>query len=84
MPHRGEVSASTVELKLLDAKGNLLWRNRRGLAVLQVLAGGNNLRDRPLSEFLNDTAAVQAWLDATFKSVGPLAANAKSPVQPGH
>lgn len=74
MPHRGKVSAATVELKLFDAKGKLLWRNRRGLAVLQVLAGvGNHLRDRPLPEFLNDTPAVQTWLSETFKSVGPVA-----------
>ena len=74
LPHRGEVSASTVELKLWDAKGKLLWRNRRGLALLQALAGtGNRLRDRPLPEFLMNTQAVQEWLAATFKSVGPLA-----------
>ena len=76
MPHRGQVSAATVELKLFDAKGRLLWRNRRGLAVLQVLAGGNRLRDRPISEFLGDTPAVQAWLSETFNSVGPVASGA--------
>ena len=81
LPHRGEVSASTVELKLWNAKGELLWRNRRGLAVLQVLAGGNHLRDRSLPEFFNDTQAVQSWLDETFKSIGP---EVESTSKPGH
>ena len=67
--HRGEVQAATVELKLWDAQGKLLWRNRRGLALLQVLEGrSNNLRPRPLSEYLANTPAIQAWLDAVFHS----------------
>jgi len=70
--HKGEVPAATVELKLWDAKGKLLWRNRRGLAVLEVLTGkSNRLRERPLPEFLMNTQAVQLWLAATFKSIGP-------------
>ena len=70
--HKGEVTAATVELKLWDATGKLLWRNRRGLAVLEVLEGkSNHLRQRPLPEFLTNTQAVQAWMAATFKSIGP-------------
>lgn len=73
LSHRGDVSASSVELKLWDAKGKLMWRNRRGLALLQVFQGASNrLRDRPLSEFLMNTPGVQEWLAAAFKSVGPL------------
>ncbi|HXJ95428.1 MAG TPA: hypothetical protein VMT20_21505 [Terriglobia bacterium] len=69
--HKGEVPAATVELKLWDATGKLLWRNRRGLAVLEVLEGkSNHLRQRPLPEFLMNTQAVQAWMAATFKSMG--------------
>lgn len=70
--HKGEVPAATVELKLWDAKGKLLWRNRRGLALLEVMAG-KELRQRPLSEFLADPRAVQEWLAAAFKSLGPSA-----------
>jgi hypothetical protein len=86
LPQRGEVSAATVELKLWDARGKLLWRNRRGLALLQVLAGmGNRLRDRPLPEFLMNTQPVQAWLAAAFKSVGPLTydSSTSKPEAPG-
>jgi hypothetical protein len=69
--HKGEVPAATVELKLWDAKGKLLWSNRRGLAVLEVLEGkSNHVRERPLPEFLMNTQAVQAWMAATFKSMG--------------
>jgi hypothetical protein len=69
---KGAVPATTVELKLWDANGKLLWRNRRGLAVLEVLAGkSNHLRERPLPEFLMNTQAVQSWMAATFQSIGP-------------
>jgi hypothetical protein len=77
--HHGEVAAATVELKLWDAKGKLLWRNRRGLALLQVLQGTNRLRDRSLTEYLNDMQAVQAWLGETFKSVGPAMYESSAP-----
>jgi hypothetical protein len=70
--HKGDVPAATVELKLWDASGKLLWRNQRGLALLEVLAGkSNRLRERPLPEFLMNTQAVQSWLAATFKSIAP-------------
>jgi len=69
--HKGEVPAATVELKLWDATGRLLWRNRRGLAVLEVVEGkSDHLRQRSLPEFLMNTQAVQAWMAATFKSIG--------------
>lgn len=80
LPHKGEVSASTVELKLWDAKGNLLWRNRRGLALLEVLTGaGNRLRERPLSEILADRSRMQGWMETAFKSIGPETSQAKAP-----
>ncbi|HUI43942.1 MAG TPA: hypothetical protein VL523_18420 [Terriglobia bacterium] len=76
--HKGEVQAATVELKLWSAQGRLLWRNRRGLALLQVLAGrGNRLRERPLSEYLENAQAVQAWMKAAFKAL-PTATNSGS------
>lgn len=69
---KGEVPAATVTLKLWDAQGRLLWRNRRGLALLEVLEGkSDHLRERPLPEFLINSQAVQAWLDSAFKNVLP-------------
>jgi hypothetical protein len=69
---RGDVPAATVELKLWDARGNLLWRNRRGLALLEVMNGkGTRLEERPLSVTLADTQRIQGWMAATFNSIGP-------------
>jgi hypothetical protein len=68
-----------VELKLWDAKGTLLWRKRRGLALLEVLRGkGNRLEERPLSEALSDTERTQHWMQATFNLIGPQALPASS------
>lgn len=67
VPGKGHVSASTVVLKLWDARGNLLWNNRRGFAALGVQEGlGGKLRYRPLSEYLQDSAKVEKWLTSTF------------------
>ncbi len=75
-PHRGELPAATVELKLWDAKGNLLWRNRRGLALLEVMNGkGTHLEDRPLPVALGDSERMQHWMEAAFKSIGAVPAS---------
>jgi hypothetical protein len=68
VPRKGEVSASTVVLKLWDAQGKLLWSNRRGFAALEVLEGGK-LRYRSLPEYLEDSASVERWLRAVFGSL---------------
>ena len=74
---KGEVPAATVTLKLWDAHGKLLWRNRRGLALLEVLEGkSSHLKQRPLPEFLFNTQAVQGWLDSVFKNISPEAHSA--------
>ncbi|HEV2423488.1 MAG TPA: hypothetical protein VGZ29_01530 [Terriglobia bacterium] len=75
----GEVPAATVELKLWGATGKLLWRNRRGLALLQVMNGRGTLEDRPLPAALSDTPRVQRWMAAVFKSLEPKAAPAPAP-----
>ncbi len=65
---QGEVPAATVDLKLSDAQGKLLWNNRRGFAVLALLVGlGNAFREHPLEESLADTASVEKWLQAVFR-----------------
>ena len=72
IPRRGQVPAATVELKLWDAKGNLVWRNRRGLALLEVMNGkGTHLEDRPLPATLGDGERMQRWMEAAFKSIAP-------------
>lgn len=79
LPRKGEVPASTVTLKLWDAQGRLLWRNRRGLALLEVLEGkSSHLKQRPLPEFLFNGQVVQAWLDSVFQSIPPEAQTEKA------
>jgi hypothetical protein len=72
IPRRGQIPAATVEMKLWDAKGNLVWRNRRGLALLEVMNGkGTRLDDRPLPVALGDGERMQHWMEAAFKSISP-------------
>jgi len=76
---RGDLPAATVELKLWDATGKLLWRNRRGLALLEVMNGrGTHLENRPLPVVLADAPRIQHWMDAAFESIAP-----KAPLSPG-
>ena len=70
--HDGHVPAATVVLKLWDPDGKLLWRHRRGFAVLAWMTGvGGKFRDRPISEILQNTAAVQEWFEALFAAFLP-------------
>jgi hypothetical protein len=63
----GNVPAATVEMKLWDSHGKLLWSNRRGFAVLYVRTGvGNNFRERPLTEVYQNEAGVNDWLAAAL------------------
>jgi hypothetical protein len=72
IPRHGQIPAATVELKLWDAKGNLLWRNRRGLTLLEVMNGkGTRMEDRPLSATIGDGERMRRWMEATFKSIAP-------------
>jgi hypothetical protein len=79
-PNKGTVPAATATLKLWDRNGKLLWSNRRGLALLVTLRGhGRDLRDRPLSEFLNNTTEVEQWLESAFGSLDRAAAQPAAP-----
>lgn len=69
---RGTVPATTVVVKLWDARGNLRWTNRSGFAVLAVKEGlRDKLRERPLSEALRNRAMVDKWLGATLAPLLP-------------
>ncbi len=71
VPIRGEVAASTVDLKLWDAKGQLLWSKRRGFAVLGIAGKGRQVQYRPLPEYLQDSTKVHEWLGTAFDSLRP-------------
>jgi hypothetical protein len=82
IPINGEVPAATVEMKLWDSHGKLLWSKRRGFAVLYLRTGaGNNFRERPLSEVYQNEAGVSEWLGATLGTLAPSKVAAE-PVSP--
>jgi hypothetical protein len=66
-PVRGQVPAATAVLTLRDPAGRPLWSQRRGFCVLAQRVGGSFL-DRPISEAVEDTARVDAWLNDVFGS----------------
>lgn len=68
-PIHGHVPASTAVLRLWDAQGNLLWRQRRGFCVLALQVGiGDKFRERPISEAVENTEGMEAWLKLVFGS----------------
>ncbi|MBI4166532.1 MAG: hypothetical protein HY508_12435 [Acidobacteria bacterium] len=68
-PVRGQVPVATVVLNLFDPQGRLLWRNRRGFRVLALqVSMGNDFRDRPLAEAVQDSAFMNDWLNQVFAS----------------
>jgi hypothetical protein len=59
-------------MSLYSQTGNLLWKKRRGFAVLGVQSGmGTKYRERPLAEVYTDTGAVQRWLQDTLGQLAP-------------
>jgi hypothetical protein len=67
---RGWVYAATADMSLWNQSGNLLWKKRRGFAVLGMQTGvGSKYRERPLTEVYEDSAAVQHWLAETLRAL---------------
>ena len=72
IPAIGQVPAATVVLKLRDARGRMLWSNRRGFAALERQDRAlTKFRTRTLSEVLEDTPWVQKWFATVFGSLLP-------------
>ncbi len=81
----GWVYAATADMTLWSKTGNLLWKKRRGFAVLAVQADmGVKYRPRPLTDVYANTAAMQHWLAETLGQLAPPtnAAPAESPQLP--
>jgi hypothetical protein len=69
---KGWVYAATADMNLWSQTGKLLWKKRRGFAVLGVQSGmGSKYRERPLTEVYQDTDAMQRWLEGTFGQLAP-------------
>jgi len=69
---KGWVYAVTADMNLWSQSGKLLWKKRRGFAVLGVQSGlGGKYRERPLKEVYDDNAAMQRWLVGTLSQLAP-------------
>ena len=68
----GWVYAATADMSLWSQTGKLLWKKRRGFAVLAVQSGiGGKYRARPLTEVYPDRVAMDWWLKGTFGQLAP-------------
>ena len=66
------VYAATADMNLWSQTGKLLWKKRRGFAVLGVQSGmGSKFRERPLTEVYEDSGAMQRWLEGTLGDLAP-------------
>ena len=68
----GWVYAATADMNLWSQNGKLLWKKRRGFAVLGVQSGmGSKYRERPLTEVYVDSGAMERWLEGTLSQLAP-------------
>jgi hypothetical protein len=72
---RGWVYAATADMTLWNQSGKVLWKKRRGFAVLAVQSGvASRYRPRPLAEVYENREAMQRWLADTLGPLAPPAA----------
>jgi len=68
----GWAYAATADMALWNKNGMLLWKKRRGFALLAVQSGmGVKYHERPLTEVYANRGAMQRWLDATLAQLTP-------------
>jgi hypothetical protein len=69
---KGWVFAVSTDMNLYSQSGKLLWKKRRGFAVLGVQSGvGGKYRERPLKEVYDDNDTMQRWLIGTLSQLAP-------------
>lgn len=69
---KGWVYAITADMNLWSQSGKLLWKKRRGFAVLGVQSGlGGKYHERPLKEVYDNGDAMQRWLIDTLSQLAP-------------
>ena len=69
---KGWVYAASVDMKLWDPTGKLLWRKRRGFATLGEESGlSGKYRERPLKEVYGNSAFMQQWLVDMLSQLAP-------------
>ena len=80
---KGWVYAATADMSLWNRSGKLLWKKRRGFAVLGVQSGiGSNYHERPLTEVYRDTHTMEKWLQETLGDLAPPVMAAPAGVSP--
>ncbi|MFZ0962412.1 MAG: hypothetical protein WAO35_16055 [Terriglobia bacterium] len=68
----GWVYAATADMSLWSQNGKLLWKKRRGFALLGVQSGlSKSYHERPLTEVYADSSAMQRWLEQTLGELAP-------------
>lgn len=78
----GWVYAATADMRLWGKSGNLLWKARRGFAVLAVQSTMARYHERPLTEVYSRADFMQRWLEDTLGELargGPAGAPASMP-----
>ena len=79
---KGWVYAATADMMLWSQTGRLLWKRRRGFAVLGIQSGfGGNYHQRPLSEVYKDSGEMHHWLVDTLGQLVPPTAPAVTPTK---
>lgn len=68
---KGWAYAATTDMSLWSRTGQLLWKKRRGFALLGVQAGGPKFRERPLAEVYANSDFMQRWLADTLGDLAP-------------
>jgi hypothetical protein len=69
---KGWVYAVTADMNLWSQSGTLLWKKRRGFAVLGVQSGlGGKYHERPLKEVYDNSDAMRRWLIDTLSQLAP-------------
>ena len=67
---KGWAYAATADMYLWSAAGKLLWKERRGFALLGVKSGvSSNFRERPLTDVYPNSGLMERWLDGTFSQL---------------
>jgi len=79
---KGWVYAATADVSLWSQTGKLLWKKRRGFAVLGVQSGlATKYHERPLTEVYKDSGAMRRWLGETLGQLAPAKATPAAPSQ---
>lgn len=69
---KGWAYAATADMSLWSRTGKLLWKKRRGFALLGVKTdNGSKFRERPLTEVYANSDFMQRWLADTLGELAP-------------